>query len=295
MKTIFTRFLLSAVFLVTLIMTAYSQNNYTRKIKYPYLHDTIISKPIAVTDIRGTTFDPDGGAVYFVDYNKKVLRPIMVSHYINSKWSLPDTIESTRKFKCSDPFLSPDGSKLFFANFTSAPPKIFVMERINENWNEPVILNDLIKFPATIEHQVFPTLTDNGSLYFAGGAGDIYCSRFVNGQYSEPEILPATINTSEYPEWDACIARDESFIIFCSKRSDSEGDSDLYISCKENGKWMQAINMGPDINSNLFEGLPGISPDGKYLFFVSNKSGSQVVYQVDLKPIVDSYKRNLPE
>ena len=36
---------------------------------------------------------------------------------------------------------------------------------------------------------------------------------------------------------------------------------------KENGKWTDGINMGPEINTDGFELAPYISPDNKYLFF----------------------------
>jgi len=290
MKTIYFRFILSAIIMHILIIAAYAQSFNESKNHPPYWQDTLIDRPIPVEDIKGTTFDPDGKAVYFVDYSRKNLRPILVSHYSNGKWNLPDTIESTKKFICSDPFLSPDGSKLYFSNFTTPPPTIYVIERVNEKWSEPHILNDLINPPDTIDGQVYPTLTDNGTLYYTRGFGDIYCSKLVNGQYSEPERLSNAINTPEYTEWDACIARDESSIIFCSKRSKSEGSSDLYMSSKENGKWTVAVNLGININSSLWEGLPGITPDGKYLFFMSNKSGSRKVYQVDIKPLMNSLK-----
>ncbi len=161
--------------------------------KPPYWHDAVLLKPVKSDGIRGTTFDPDGRKVYFVDYHQKISRPVMISTFNNGKWSDPDTIKSTLMFRCSDPFVSPDGSKLFFANFTSTPPKIFVSEKTENKWSDAKILSDVISFPGTIEWQVFPTLADNGNLYFAGGAGDIYCSSFDNERYSEPTMLPETI------------------------------------------------------------------------------------------------------
>ena len=102
-------------------------------------------------------------------------------------------------------------------------------------------------------------------------------------------MLSGQVNTSENPEWDPIVSRDESFIIFCSKRADTKGDADLYLSFNKNGVWTQAINLGPDINSDSYDGWPGISPEGKYLFYISGKSGTLEVYQVDIKPLLDSF------
>jgi Tol biopolymer transport system component len=274
---------------IIIIAHACAQINQSSGQRPPYWHDSLLVRPVIAAGIRGTTFSPNGRSVCFVDYGQKNLRPVLVSAFINGKWSIPDTIKSTGMLKCADPFISPDGSMLFFANFTSSPPKIFVIQKSDGKWGNAMPLNDLLRFPGTVEWQVFPTLANNGNLYFAGGAGDIYCSSFNEGEYSEPVMLSDAINTTGYPEWDACISRDENLLIFCSKRDDTGGESDLYISCRKNGKWMPARNLGPEINSDVYDGFPGISPDGKYLFFIRDTEGRKVVYQVDLKPLTDKY------
>lgn len=74
----------------------------------------------------------------------------------------------------------------------------------------------------------------------------------------------------ERSEIDACIASDESFIVFVSyNRADDLGRGDLYISYNKNGVWTPAKHLGDKINSNAREYCPIFSPDGKYLFFTS--------------------------
>jgi hypothetical protein len=75
---------------------------------------------------------------------------------------------------------------------------------------------------------------------------------------------------SQSAEIDACIAPDESFIVFASyNRPDDLGRGDLYISFNQNGVWTPAKNLGDKINSNAREYCPILSPDGKYFFFTS--------------------------
>jgi Tol biopolymer transport system component len=88
----------------------------------------------------------------------------------------------------------------------------------------------------------------------------------------EASALPSPVNTSGYED-GPFISTDESYIIFESDRPGGVGESiDLYISFKsENGEWSNAINMGPTINSNHTERFARVSPDGKFLFFGSNR------------------------
>ena len=118
-------------------------------------------------------------------------------------------------------------------------------------------------------------MTNNNTIYFTsdrGGNSDIYLSRFHEGQYLEPLKLPDNINSNK-SEADAFVAGDESFIIFVRvDEPDGYGNSDLYISFKENEmEWSDPINMGEDINSKMIDGSPYVTPDGKYLIFTSGR------------------------
>lgn len=95
-----------------------------------------------------------------------------------------------------------------------------------------------------------------------------------HGKYSPPENIgnhENAINT-DYHEVDPFIAPDESYLIFTSNRPGGFGDADLYICYrKPDGAWTKAINMGPSINTEAVEFCPSVTPDGKYLFFSSNR------------------------
>ena len=118
------------------------------------------------------------------------------------------------------------------------------------------------------------------------GSRDIYYSRKTESGFSEPIHLGPEIN-SEYSEGDVCIAPDESFMIVNSSgRPDDLGNSDLYISFKEEGgSWTELKNMGIPINSPETDYCPTLSPDGKYLFFTSKRTGNGDIYWVDAKII----------
>ena len=117
-------------------------------------------------------------------------------------------------------------------------------------------------------------------------------SKFIEGNFIKPEKLGPSINT-ELNEGDPFIAPDESYLIFCCRdRDDGYGANDLYISFrKDDLSWTKAKNMGNNINSSANDVCPSVSPDGKFLFFTSNRT----IHKDDY-PIPTSYreiKRNL--
>jgi hypothetical protein len=59
-------------------------------------------------------------------------------------------------------------------------------------------------------------------------------------------------------------------LLAVSRRPDSLGDFDLYVSHKQaDGKWGEPVNLGPEINSPARELSPKLTPDGKYLIWMS--------------------------
>ena len=113
----------------------------------------------------------------------------------------------------------------------------------------------------------------------------------VNGQYEHVELLDMPISTYYY-EVDPFIAPDESYLIICSNKSGGFGSFDIYISFPNaEGFWTEPINMGDKINSKFTEYIPSVTPDNKYFFFTSNKSGNREIYWVDAK-IIDSFRKN---
>ena len=119
-------------------------------------------------------------------------------------------------------------------------------------------------------------MSGKGNIYLSNpfnkgiGGDDIFVSRYINGEYDEPENMGHSINTSLH-ECDPCIAPDESYLIFC-RRGEGFGRHDLFISFrKEDSSWTKAKNMGEKFNTAYSELCPNLSPDGKYLFFTSNR------------------------
>jgi Tol biopolymer transport system component len=208
---------------------------------------------------------------------------LMVILYMKEEidgWSAPQVAPFSGIYRDGEPQLSSDGKKLFFRSTrpisgTGDPMEYtdnWVVRRSEAGWEEPENLG----FPLNSEkNDLYPFLSRSGDLYFASdrdGGWDIYVSRDENGEHAKPQKLGDAIN-SEYGDWDACLSPDESYILFGSNgRPEGYGESDLYISFREeDGTWSKSRNMGSPINTVHREVDPVVSPDGKYIFFRSNR------------------------
>jgi hypothetical protein len=62
-------------------------------------------------------------------------------------------------------------------------------------------------------------------------------------------------------------------MVLTSFRSGGYGGGDLYVSFREPDRtWGEPVNFGTDINSEVLEYCPMVTPDGEYLFFSRRRS-----------------------
>lgn len=106
---------------------------------------------------------------------------------------------------------------------------------------------------------------------------DIYFSNFdtLTKKWKQADDVPGSINSNN--AHDACtgISADGK-IIFIYKNDLKDPQSrggDIYSSKIVNGKWKTPSNMAKPINTTYWEGGACISPDGKTIFFTSERPG----------------------
>jgi Tol biopolymer transport system component len=294
------RLVVSAVPLLLLLIGCYGVDmaaaGKSAPSKPPYAADEPITDPKLFAegvintdaDTYGPTFTPDGKSLYFAKRIKRgELEHIFVSHFVGGKWGEPRVAEFSGKFFDKEPFISPDGSRLFFSSNRpvegETPNKdfdIWVVRRAGRGWGAPEHLGAPVGVGGDDD---YPSVAANGTLYFGstreGGKGrvDLYRVRRVKGKYRTAENLGDAINTPE-TEADPYIAPDESYLIFTSTRPGGFGRGDLYISFNRKGVWTTPKNLGAKVNTDVFDYTPLVTPDGKYLFF-SRAWGK--IYQID--------------
>ena len=278
--------------ILTLVITSYrpSQRMTGNKNILPSLFaPNIISSP---DDEFGCSFTPDGKSCYFSMKSPSTISNsvlvICVSSFKDGHWTEPEVAPFSGHYKDFNPSISPDGSKLFFVSNRPVDGKkrpdldIWVVEKTDNGWGEPKNIGAPVNSSG---YELGCSAAKSGTLYFSSsgtnGNLDIYRSKFINGKYEAPELLSDSVNTAN-SETDPFIAPDESYILFTSRgRSDamtgpgadsSYPRSDLYISFQKNGKWTKAHNLGPVVNSIAEESNPSVSPDGKTIYFSSERN-----------------------
>jgi hypothetical protein len=241
----------------------------------------IVSTALFTRDIALT---PDGKELYFnVSAGGNAYSTIVVTRLVDGRWTKPEVapFAADAAWRFGEPAISPDGRQFFFASNRPASPEakdennwdLWVMDRTGDGWGEPRNLGAPVN---SAVGEFFPSVTRDGTLYFtrtdrAAGTNLIYCSRRVEGRYTEPEKLPPPVNGAR-AQFNALVAPDESFLILpIYGRPDSCGATDYYILYrKADGAWGDPVHLGPPISSKSGEEYsPALSPDGKYFFFMS--------------------------
>jgi peptidoglycan/xylan/chitin deacetylase (PgdA/CDA1 family) len=247
-------------------------------------------------DEYGPAFTPDGRTVYFAKRSAdRKMEHIYFSRFDAGRWGEPQIAPFSGKYFDKEPFIAPDGRKLFFSSTRpvspSAPERrdfnLWVVERnpaaAGATWGDARPLGAEVNSDT---YDNYPSVAASGNLYFsstrAGGQGsnDLYRARLVQGRYAPAENL-SSLNTPE-SDADPYIAPDESYIIISTTRAGSYGEGDLYVSFNVGGGWTRPRNLGAKINSATYEYTPLVSPDGKYLFF---SRGWGDIYQMDVSAL----------
>ena len=92
--------------------------------------------------------------------------------------------------------------------------------------------------------------------------------------WSAPVNLGAAINTTS-GDAGSFISRDGRSLYFNSDRSGGFGGLDIYVAQRASvdDAWGPPVNLGSTVNSSANEQTPAISPDGRRLYFASDRPG----------------------
>ncbi len=129
----------------------------------------------------------------------------------------------------------------------------------------------------TKDLEYFPSLTIDGTKMIfnrrIAGDEDFYESNFIDGKWVKAEPLGGKVNTN-LNEGAQNISQDGQLLIFTGcNYPEGEGSCDLYFSVKTNNGWSEPQNLGPVVNTDLWESSPSLSPDKRDLYFASRRPG----------------------
>lgn len=231
---------------------------------------------------RDMAITPDGKEMYYTMTGLQNTFSAIVyrTKKTDGSWSQPEVVSFSGKYHDLEPAFTADGKKMFFssnrpiAGEKSKDFDIWVTERNNNSWSEPVNIGSPVNTPGD---EFYPSLAANGNLYFTAqrtdgiGKEDIFLSRHVQGVYQEPVALDTAVNSKKW-EFNAFVSPDEKFILFTAYgRTDDLGGGDLYISVKgDNDQWLPAQNL-QWLNSAKLDYCPYVTADGSTLIFTSSR------------------------
>ncbi|WP_299272026.1 hypothetical protein [uncultured Psychroserpens sp.] len=237
-------------------------------------------------NVRDFTVNSEEDEAYFTLLSPA--RELSVIMYIQKEdaiWSSPKIADFSGRYTDLEPFLSPDGLRLYFASNRPVSKDstnvkdfdIWYVERdkVDAKWSQPINAGTPVN---SSFDEFYPSVASNKNLYFTAikenmnGQDDIFMSTWNGTTYETPVALSAGVNT-EGAEFNAFVAPDESFILFSGwRRPDGIGSGDLYISKRVNGEWQTATNLGETINSKQTDYCPFVNLETETLYFTSRRT-----------------------
>jgi Tol biopolymer transport system component len=229
---------------------------------------------------------PGGNRLYFATHQRGWTGfHIVVSHLVEGKWTAPSSATFNSSYNDRAPFVSPDGSMLFFSSDRPLPDAVsnragsfnvwFVTRSSSGDWSDPRPVTG-VNSRADDFHAA---VSAGGTLYFSsnrpGGYGqyDLYRAEPEGDGYAAPVNLGPTINTAG-EETDVYVSPDESYlIVVATERAGGFGGDDLWLSVRRNGAWEDLVNLGEPVNSSSYEYGPFVSTNGRFLYFTTHRRG----------------------
>jgi outer membrane protein OmpA-like peptidoglycan-associated protein/tetratricopeptide (TPR) repeat protein len=174
------------------------------------------------------------------------------------------------------PSITIDSKKLIFTRRIKANEDLYESNLENGKWGKAFPLPG--KINSTTFNEGASNISQDGKwMIFTGcnfpkgsGSCDLYISYLTNNGWSEPENLGRNVN-SEFWESTPSLSPDKRDLYFSSNVPGGFGGKDLWVCHRdENGRWQEALNLGPEINTPGDESTPFIHADNQTLFFNSN-------------------------
>lgn len=239
----------------------------------PYFAPGVITIPEATT--YRPTFSPDGRTViYSMEVGSDYV--LLQSRRVGGRWTAPEVLPFSGRWSDAEAALSPDGRTLVFASKrprTGTEPRtdydLWMVERAPDGrWETPRPL-DALSTPA---NELYPALT-RGALYFARSSretgSDLFRAARRGDGFGAAEPVSA-INTDR-GEAGVWVDADERAMLFDSNRAGGLGGTDIYLSCRQGDTWGAPRPLPAPVNSAAQETSGVLSPDGRTLYFTSNR------------------------
>lgn len=253
-----------------------------------------------------TSVSADGQTLFFNRSSPdRSTMQILMAEKMGESWHEPIPLAfSDGTYADVDPFLTPDGQRLYFSSnrpLSGEQPKdydIWYVERVGERWSAPINLGAPVNTEAD---EVFCSVAAQGNMYFRvtseDGTRAIFRALWEAGEYVDVErvVIP---ESDSLQVGNPAISPDEQILIVVGVDPEGAGGADLLITRRQpDESWGRLENAGPKVNSPYTEFAPYISPDGQWLYFSSERPGIVPEGAVEGRPPGDLYRiawENIP-
>ena len=244
--------------------------------------DVVLSRPNA--EIYNFAFTSEGDTIFFHTTDKGDGEAgVAMSVYKNKVWSEPQPAPfETKAFSEGHVSMSPDGRRLFFAsdrteNLQGQPKSAddFFMVSQSSGWREAFQMTDTPKMS-----EKRGSLTKDGQFYYwayqRGSGMYFFEAKMSDDKIKDKQDAGKMLFPDYSGENNPFVDPDHQYMLFAVYGRDERYDKeDIYISHRKNNGWSTPKILSEPINTKYNDTSPFVTPDGKYLFFVSDRLTSK--------------------
>jgi Tol biopolymer transport system component len=242
------------------------------------------------------TIAPDGRELYFdrASADRSSLT-IMMTEKTTAGWSAPRVAPFSGTYRDVDPFISPDGRRLYFSSdrprTTSRARSLgtWYVERTGAGWSAPIDPGEPLNSDSL---NVFVSQSRNGVLLFSSrrdGHMRVYASRPEGARWAVP--TPVSFGTITEGVSNAVISPSGRFVVLVMDVPNR--GSDLFVSCRAGTGWSEPGPLVEGVNSRYADLAPAIDAAETTLYFTSERPGIVGPQADSVRPPGDIYHVSL--
>ncbi len=188
------------------------------------------------------------------------------------------------------PILSADGRTLYLCRRHNGSEDIFVSyQNARGEWSEP---EPESAWNTSDKSEAPESISADGNYFYLFRQGKFYVSQRTAEGWSAPTLMPPPFNQFGW-QADLSISSDGKAMLFAAGNL---WNSDIYVCLQdEQGNWGQPISLGPTINTERNDRSPFIHPDGKTLYFSSQRHGGLGDFDIYMSKRLDDTWTNWSE
>ncbi|HVT38216.1 MAG TPA: hypothetical protein VHE78_04190 [Gemmatimonadaceae bacterium] len=242
------------------------------------------------------TIAPDGREMYFgrASADRSALT-IMMTEKTPAGWSAPRVAPFSGAYRDVDPFISPDGRRLYFSSdrprATSRVRTLstWYVERTSAGWGAPIDAGQPLNSDSL---SVFVSQSRSGTLLFSSrrdGHMRVYASKQEGARWGVP--VPVSFGSIAEGVSNAVISPSGRFVVLVLDVPNRR--SDLFVSCRAGAGWSEPRPLREGVNSRYADFAPAIDPEETLLYFTSERPGIVAARADSVRPPGDIYQISL--